>query len=368
MDSRPRRSRRTQPGHLAGRYREDAPPPERRGLPSQRVRNPIRVLALGLLAAVCSAALVTAVVLFFVLRPRAPENRNAIWLGISWGQNTHTDEEVTTLTRLLRAEGIGTAYVWTSWLQEDSTWSPTTFENMAAFVQQFKASYPEARLEAWIGLPVEVPKYRLDDEAIRTEVAAFAARTLADFGFDGVHLNAEPVWDGDENFTTLLRDIRLTIGDDVPLSVAVPPDWNTGAPGIPAGPYTTTDAHWSLEYKQQVAFLVDELAVMAYNSGLSLAADYQTWMAFQVTQYVSAVAPLREVQTRIVIGIPTYDAELPGHDPAAESIAAAIAGIRQGLEQSGENADLVTGVGIYADWSTDALEWATYRELWIAPK
>jgi hypothetical protein len=85
--------------------------------------------------------------------------------------------------------------------------------------------------------------------------------------------------------------------------VAVPPDWNTGAPGIPVGPYTTTDAHWSLEYKQQVAFLVDELAVMAYNSGLGLAADYQTWMAFQVTQYVSAVAPLREVQTRIVIGI-----------------------------------------------------------------
>jgi hypothetical protein len=54
MDSRPRRSRRTQPGHLAGRYREDAPPPEQRGLPNQRVRNPIRALALGLLAA-CAA-------------------------------------------------------------------------------------------------------------------------------------------------------------------------------------------------------------------------------------------------------------------------------------------------------------------------
>ncbi len=347
-----------------GRFRSDAPPPERRGLPTQRVRRPGCILAVGLVAGILAAALTVILALLVLLRPKEPIGHNAIWIGIRWGEEVHTDDEVESLARLLHAEGIDVVYVWTSWLQDDGTWSETTFENMAAFVEQFKRYYSDARLDAWIGIPVELPDYRLDDEDIRAEIAAFSSQVLSTFGFDGIHLNAEPVWNGDEYFPVLLREVRQAIGEDIILSVAVPPDWNTGVPGIPAGPYTTADAHWSREYKQRVAFLSDEIAVMAYNSGLSTPEEYQIWMAYQVSQFAGALSPLG-VDTQLIFGIPTYDAEPPGHDPAAESVPAAISGIKQGLDAVGAAAQLVRGVGIYAEWSTDAAEWTAYRQFWF---
>ncbi len=352
--------------HVTGRYRQGTPPPVERVPAEERVRRPGCLLAAGLVLAVGSAA-VAALLFLILLRPAAPVGSNAIWLGIDWGQQAQTDEDVQRLAKLLRAEGIGTVYIWTTWLQADGTWSATTFPTIRAFVDQFRRFYPEARLDAWIGIPAEVPEYRLDDTDVHDTVAAFAAQALTEYGFDAVHLNTEPVWSEDENFLDLLRAVRQAIGDEAILSVAVPPDWNTGIEGIPAGPYTTPDAHWSEEYKQRVAFLVDELVVMAYNSGLSTPEDYQSWMAFQVTQYLSALESL-EIDTQLVFGIPTYDAEPPGHDPAIESIPAAISGIRRGLAQNGDVARRFRGVTLYAYWSTDALEWEAYRQLWLEPE
>ncbi|GAB4569893.1 MAG: hypothetical protein Kow0077_03160 [Anaerolineae bacterium] len=350
--------------HVTGRFDGELPPPLEREPKGNRVRRPTLLLILGLLLGMLSAAATAAVALILLLRPAPATTHNAIWLGISWGQNVHADAEVQALVQELRDNEIDTLYIWTTWLQEDGTWSETTFEHLGAFVQQVRRFYPEARLDAWIGLPVEVPAYRLDDEELRTEVVQFCADALTRFGFDGIHMNAEPVWNGDENFIALLRDIKLAIGEDAVLSVAVPPDWNTGVPDVPVGPYTTVDAHWSQEYKQRVAFLADEIAIMAYNSGLSSAVDYQKWMAYQVTRYLTAITEL-DLETQIIVGIPTYDAEPPGHDPAAESIPAAIAGILDGLAQSGDAAEQVRGVGVYAQWSTDPLEWALFRQYWL---
>ncbi|MBN1965913.1 MAG: hypothetical protein JW910_14780, partial [Anaerolineae bacterium] len=306
--------------------------------------------------------------LYLLLRPTPASDHNAVWLGIDWGRDVQETERVENLAEILRYNGIDTLYIWTTWLQADGTWSETTFANMSAFLTQLRAAYPDARLYAWIGVPVDTPQYRLDDDVVRGTVATFAGRAIAEFGFDGIHLNAEPVWDGDEYFRALLREVRQVIGAEVPLSVAVPPDWNTGAPGIPVGPLTSPGLAWSVEYKQAVALLADEIAVMAYNSGLGSMQDYQTWMAFQVTQFASAIASLGS-NTRLIMGIPTYDAEPPGHDPAVENVPAAISGVRLGIEQLAEQdegaAGLVQGVGIYAYWSTDLVEWTSYRQLWL---
>lgn len=364
MSTPPRRRSTGSQRHVTGRYREDMPPPVERGLPEQRLHRPGLLLLGGVFLGALSAAVAAAVLLFLLLQPAPPSAHNAIWLGIDWGRETHADDTVSSLAAELRLNGIDTLYIWTSWLQGDGTWSETTFPYIAGFVQQLRRFYPEAQLDAWIGFPVETPSYRMDDATVRDTIATFSERAIQEFGFDGVHLNAEPVWDGDENFPALLRDIRQAIGTDTRLSVSVPPDWNTGTPGIPVGPYTVPGMMWSTEYKQRVALLADEMAVMAYSSGLSTPADYTTWMAFQVTQFISAIAPL-SVNTRLIIGIPTYDAEPPGHDPAVESIPAAINGIRQGLAQSGEAASLVRGLGIYAYWTTDAQEWAAYRQMWL---
>jgi hypothetical protein len=235
------------------------------------------------------------------------------------------------------------------------------------FVQQFNRAYPEARLYGWVGLPTDtggIP-YRLDSAAIRQKVAEFSARMVSEFGFDGVFLNVEQVWNDDQNFLELLREVRNSVGDDIPISAAIPPDWSPLGANIPVPAQIVPGTVWDKSYKQNVALLVNELAIMAYNSGLGAPSDYETWMAYQVATYAEAVSELGE-GTEIVIGIPTYDAEPPGHDPYVENVYTAIAGLKQGLSESGENADFVRGVAIYADWTTDEAEWQAFQEAWVS--
>jgi hypothetical protein len=181
-------------------------------------------------------------------------------------------------------------------------------------------------------------------------------------------LNIEPVWNNDASFLRLLGKMRDALGEDVLISAAIPPDWSPVNPTIPVPPMIAPGTVWDEHYKQSVALLVDELAVMAYNSGLSDPEDYSLWVAYQLKTYADAVASLDSgtgAGTQIMIGIPTYGAEPPGHDPLVENIPSALQGVRLGLQQAGENAQYVRGVAIYADWETDETEWARFLLNWI---
>jgi len=46
-------------------------------------------------------------------------------------------------------------------------------------------------------------------------------RLVSEFGFRGIFLDAEPVWDGDQDFLALLRAIRGSVGISVPISAAI---------------------------------------------------------------------------------------------------------------------------------------------------
>lgn len=252
---------------------------------------------------------------------------NAVWIGTEWTYALHEPEAVEALAERLQAHNIGTVYAWISWLQEDETWrGAENFGAVRAFAEQFKEAYPQSNLYGWLSLPVNMGEnnYRLDNEDIQQSIADFSARAVSDLGFDGIFLNIEPVWDGDENFLALLRKVRSEMPETVPLSVAVPPDWSPAGVDIPVPPLIVPGTEWTTTYKQSVALLVDELAVMAYNSGLSTPEDYTAWMAYQVRAFAEAIAELGG-GTQVVIGIPTYDAEPPGHDPAVENITSAVA-------------------------------------------
>lgn len=298
------------------------------------------------------------------LRPsRVQVGQHGIWAGTEWTYETPDDEAVKAFAEQLKEHEIGTVYAWVSWLQEDGSWRGTTnFPNVKTFVDQFRAAYPEATLYGWISLPVQggADGYRLDDEGVQDAIAEFSQRVVNDFGFDGVFLNVEPVWDGDENFLSLLRKVRAAVGINTLISVATPPDWSPLNPTIPVPPLIEPGTEWSTTFKQSVALLSDELAVMAYVSGLSSPDDYSQWVAYQVVTFASAIAPLGE-GTHIMIGIPTFDAEPPGHDPLVENIASAHAGFVLGLKNAGAAAEFVRGMAIYAGWTTDAQEWAAFK-------
>lgn len=294
---------------------------------------------------------------------------NAIWLGLEWTHDVRDPVEITTLANQLRQREIGTVYAWVSWLQPELTWSAEdNFPNIPTFVQQFKEAYPDSELYGWIGIPTETAVgsgiSRIDTAEIQQQVADFSVRVIEEFGFDGVFINAEPVWDGDQNFLALLRAVRAEVGLETRIATALPPDWSPANATIPVSQSFATGTEWQTTYKQSVALLVDQMAVMAYHSGLTNAADYSQWTAYQVATYADAIAAL-QTNTQLMIGIPSFDAEPPGHDPLVENIASAVEGVRAGLEQAGDAAQYVSGVAIYGEWTTAPEEWEVYRQTWL---
>ena len=302
------------------------------------------------------------------IKPPEPEVQpNAIWIGTEWTYELHEPAAVDSLAEQLRANDIGAVYAWVSWLQEDGTWrGAENFTRVREFTNQLKEAYPEVILYGWLGFPVDLADdgYRLDDEELQQSIADFSASVVAELGFDGVFLNVEPVWDGDESYLDLLRKVRASVGDTVPISSAIPPDWSPEDADIPVPPLIVPGTIWSKEYKQSVALLSDEMAVMAYNSGLTSAEDYVEWMAYQVAIFAEAVSELGE-GTTVMIGIPTYDDQLPGHDTTVENVVSALEGFDLGLAQAGDAASYVSGVAIYAGWTTDDTEWSQFND-WLA--
>ena len=317
----------------------------------------------------------------------AQSDPNAIWLGTEWTYEQPSNEAVDALVERLRDHRIGTAYAYVSWLKSDAEWAgirsgTNSFtdveEDVKNFVKQFKAAYPESSLYAWVSVPnntLGIPA-RLDDENVKDAITAFSSRMVGEFGFDGVHLNVEVIWDGDDSFLELLRVVRDRIGAETPLSVAMTPDWSPENADFPVPPRITPGTVWSTEYKQSVALLADEIVVMAYNTDLTadknnIPMHYSQWMAYQVKAFSEALADLdsaselEDIGTRLLIGIPAYDAE-PAHDPQIENIPSAVLGVKMGLEQT-EEVDYLTGVAIYAEWAMDDEEWTQFKQQWIQP-
>lgn len=300
---------------------------------------------------------------------------NAIWIGTEWTYQNRSEDEIQAYAARLKEAGIGTVYAWVSWLKEDGTWAGTTANSnqfidvqtdVQRFVTQFKNAYPEADLYGWIGFPVELGpnNYRLDDTTLHRTMATFSKSVVEDLGFDGVFLNVEQVWnDNADDFVAMLMTVRQELGANVPVAVAIPPDWSPLNADIPKPPLIRPGTEWDTAFKQRVALLTDQMAIMAYNSGLDDPNDYADWVAYQVEVYARAIAEL-DAGAALLIGIPTYDNELPGHNVIAENVPTAITGVRRGLSNLGSAAINVQGIAIYAGWTTDDDEWEQYLTLW----
>jgi len=329
----------------------------------------------GALTLVGIAAAVVFVVLIVYVLGRVRNNTlatqpNALWLGTEWTYADHSDAEIADLVKKLRDRQIGTVYAYVSYLQFNGTWrNEDKFDKVTAFAKQFETAYPEGHLYGLIGVPTSDAAHppRLSDVTLQQQVADLSKRVINDFGYQGIFIDAEPVWDGDQDFLALLRGIRAAVGIKVPISAAVPPDWSPSNPTIPVPPLIQPGTEWKKEYKQSVALLVDHMAIMVFNSGLSSAADYSQWVAYQVKTFALAIAELN-TNTDLLIGIPTFDAEPPGHDPAIENIDSAVQGVNDGLKQAGTAASYVKGLAVYADWTTDDTEWADFQKAWVANK
>ena len=181
------------------------------------------------------------------------------------------------------------------------------------------------------------------------------ARGLVDEGFDGVHLNVEPVNDGNDEYLALLRALRTAVGPGRILSgSAIRP-----APvGLPRAP----NFAWSPGYYARVASTVDQIVIMAYDTALPTASLYRRYVRW-AARSVAGALDASGSDARVLMGVPTYEPFGLMHRRGVETPENALVGVVAGLRGLGAGGTF-EGVALYAEWTTDAADWAAYERYW----
>lgn len=222
---------------------------------------------------------------------------------------------------------------------------------------------PNLRLFAWLGQVEKAGGGPLDlgNATVRTGIVA-ATRLFLDLGFDGVHLNIEPIRDGDKRFLELLDGMGdATRERSKQLSVAAyKPSF---APGMDwwSGRKNGRGAWWSARYYGEVGKRVDQMAVMLYDTALKREWWYTVYAAFAARRLPTWIPQ----GTRIFFGVPTYAERRRPNLPPGESLGAALSGARLGLADVSASDRSRVGAAIFANWTTSTDDWRVFARLWL---
>ncbi|MET7289666.1 hypothetical protein [Streptomyces sp. NPDC005573] len=288
--------------------------------------------------------------------------RDALWLGHGWVDGRKTDKDVDALARRLKGTGIRDLYVHAGPLEHDGTLPKSDYPKARWLIAAIHRELPGVRVQAWLGdvLATEGPTgLRLERAATRDAVVASAGEILA-AGFEGTHFDLEPLHSGDRDYLSLLDRLRaLTRGRHALLSVAA-----HQIDPLPAfhSFWGTTTGHpkwWSQAYFGQVARRVDQIAVMSYDTMQPLDTLYGGYVA-QQTSLALEVTPS---STDLLMGLPFYHENRFGHWAHAETVPAAVRGVRLGLSRTDARRDRF-GVALYVDFAATGDDWAAYRAGW----
>nr|WP_290668304.1 glycosyl hydrolase family 18 protein [Ardenticatena sp.] len=294
-----------------------------------------------------------------------PYNRgeNGLWMGIEWFQGDPSPTQRSALRSHISDGQIRYLFVYTTWMTADGTPRHAIPKDAHDKIQQLRSIAPQSLLLAWIGIPLTTlgrGPVDLDNQEIRTRIALFSRQLVQEVGFDGIHLDAEPVPDGSLSFLRLLDDVRDAVGKEAFLSIA-------GEDAFPrlAGrrlPYLH-QIKWSADYYKEVAQRVDQIVVMTYDSAMPLGILYELWLGWQVPEITRS---LGHSETELLFGIATYEETTWTHMPWAENVKTGLRGIRRGVGRLPPALQKkVNGVALYAEWAMEPSEWEVYQQLWI---
>lgn len=285
---------------------------------------------------------------------------NGLWMRRHWLHEGPAPEEIASLVAGLRARGIRRIYPflgpmdeegWPGWRSKHGLVRYVP-ERAGAFLAEFKRLAPEIRVIPWTGgnLGRDV---HLDDEKQRQAFAAHMKR-LVELGADGVQLNIEPLPSFAPGYIELLRTVRSAIGSRVLSIAAYPPP----TPLQPVG-----EVHWELPFMREVCRNVSELAVMAYDTGVTSAEAYEALLAGWTQDLAKTLPAPKEGGCEWLMGISAYDDDMDYHRPDVETIEHSLKGVMRGLNQIAMPPGF-RGVAIYASFTTDDMKWGIYDRLW----
>lgn len=315
-------------------------------------------------------AILFAVVAFYCLLISTQQNHadpqfdnglNAAWVSVDWVNEEHDKQSITELAEELTRQRIKYVYVFVSYMKPGAKFNPT-YSYAGEFVSALKEENPELNVQAWLGFPLE-SRYGdgyvdFGDIEVQTVTISFCIDLIQELGFDGVHLDPEPVVNNDSKVLVMLDDIRRGIGPDAALSMSTRRIWPfRGNMAQAVGQFA-----WQADYYREVAQRVDQVAVMTYDSTLPHPALYRYWVRSQVIRLSQA---LYGIPVELLIGLPASEERTFTHRPFAENMRSGLMGTLDGLYSSQAWSPAVTGVAVYPFWEMDAEDWASYGTLWL---
>ncbi|MGC9404736.1 glycosyl hydrolase family 18 protein [Streptomyces sp. DZ1-3] len=290
-------------------------------------------------------------------------NRDAIWLGHAWVDGRKDDADLAAFALRVRATGIRDLYVHTGPMEHDGTLPKSLYPKARWLIDTVHRDLPGVRVQAFLGdvLATEGPDgMRLADAGTRAAVVG-SARQVLDAGYDGVHLDLEPLHSGDRDYLSLLDDVReVTRARDAQLSVAAHQIDPLPSLHSVFGFFTEHPKWWSQEYFGQVARRVDQIAVMSYDTAQPLEGTYGGYVAQQTSLALEVTPPT----THLLMGLPFYHESNFDHWGHAETVAAAVRGVRLGLSRTDADRRLF-GVAPYIDFAATDTNWEEYRDGWV---
>ncbi len=202
---------------------------------------------------------------------------------------------------------------------------------------------------AWIGqvrseIDLEKPEIR---EAIIAE-----AQRMLDAGFEGIHLNIEPIRSDDEAFLLLAAELRAAL-PDAKLSIAMD-EWEPYWLGRLMETLFNAEhsSDWNTKHVQVLAAFFDQMVVMTYDTNFKDPLLYQWWVEEQAIR-LSHILP-KEVE--LYVGIPSY-AEGAAIDPTVENVETGLNGLEKARRNIRSRQKTITGVAVYSYWEMQDHEW-----------
>jgi hypothetical protein len=285
---------------------------------------------------------------------------NALWMRRHWMHEGPTGPEVAALVESLKARGIRRIYPflgpmdregWPGWRSKTGLVRYVP-ERAGAFLAEIHRLAPEIQVIPWTGgnLNTDV---QLQDEKQRRGFVSHAQR-LIELGADGVHLNVEPLKSGTAAYIEFLREIKAAIGKHRLSVAAYPP---------PTAFQPDSEVHWELSFMREVCKSTDEIAVMAYDTGITSAQDYEKTLSAWTRQLAATLPPPSGRGCEWLMGVSAYDDDKDYHRPDVETIEHSLNGIVAGLRGIKIPSNF-RGVAIYASFTADERKWAVYDQVW----
>jgi hypothetical protein len=223
------------------------------------------------------------------------------------------------------------------------------------FFAGLKKLTPGIRYLPWIGGLVH--RLPFDSAAWRGKfIATLGALRTA--GFEGVHLDMEPLRSFHPGYLDLLREINEAFEGDFFVSHATRRLTPSEFP-LPV----LVNHYWSSVFYRACMKQCDQTVLMGYDSCIRLRKLYRSYMQYQTGRLLDLAETVPG--HRVMIGIPSYEDVPAFSDPEVENIANAVKGVRAALEMRRSGSEAFDGVAVYACWTTDSTEWRDYEVHWL---